>query len=399
MTISTGISPKIDESIHSFFLRVIIRTGWEDFTTIITHGGWGNTPSIPYELRCETNSYDRRHLFELFERQFYVGRKLSLFDNVFLHTRLFREAFFPDKKKSSCGSIVPLRFCYCCIEAQLVEQGFSYFKLDWLNAISCNVHLVPLHKIRNDLSFSKTRDTLKSIIFAEWNKIRDLVSAEVSHPTVVGKESSYNDVKKMLAISFTDCAKRDLIGYFMKLTDYYPSGLFSVADYGLLSKQDRYFLSMKKRMAFLKEQLEDAYNYELEDNYSSFMEHCNNFIEHKRVVCFGIERYVMKSKRQQCLDCLMNNPIDSRSCLAAGVISYPARVFPKQENICDKFLHDIERGVESYQKRLKVDYGERFVRGAIERSREIHASGGLDSYRKERESRLKQAAEALVDLT
>lgn len=399
MAISIGMSPKIDESIHSFFLRIILLTGWEDFTTIITHGGWGNAPSIPYEVRRKINSHDVHHLFYLFEKQFYAGKKQSLFDNRFSHASLFREAFFPDKKKRSCGSRVPLRFCHYCIEAQLVEQGFSYFKLDWLNANFCNIHLVPLHKIRMDLSFSKTRDTLKSIILAEWNKISDLVSAEVSHPTVVGNESRYDDLKEMLVVSFAPCAKRDLIGYFMRLTYYYPSGLFSVADYGLLSKQDRYFLSMKKRRAFLKEKLEDAYNYELENNYSFFMESCNNFIEYKREVCFGTEHHVMKSKNQQCLDCLMNKPIDSRSCSTAGIISYPARVLPQQENICDKFLYDIEREVESYQKRLKVDYGERFVRGAIEKSREIHASGGLDSYRKKRESRLKLAAKALVELT
>lgn len=61
------------------------------------------------------------------------------------------------------------------------------------------------------------------------------------------------------------------------------------------------------------------------------------------------------------------------------------------------FLDNIENRVELYQKRLKVDYGEQFLRRSIEKSRVILAAGGLDSYRKKRESRLKQAAKALAD--
>ncbi|MFS1161262.1 hypothetical protein [Aeromonas salmonicida] len=399
MTINVGISPKIDESIQSFIFRIIIRTGWEDFSTVITHGGWGKIPSVPYDIRCDINSHDWCFLFEKFESQLYVGKDFSLFRNRFSHATLFRETFFPNKKKSSCGSSVPLRFCRFCIENQLVEQGFSYFKLDWLNKKFCNVHSVPLHKIRDCLSISETRDTLKSIIFAEWDKISDFISMELSHSTVVSKKPRFDDAKAMLAISFANCAKRDLIRYFTNQKDCCPNGLFSVADYGLLSEQDRYLIFVKRKVAFLKKQLEDAYDYGLENSYSSLMGYCNRFIEYKRVIFFGVEHYIMKSKERQCLACLMDNCIYFRSCSAVGVISYPTGVDPKQENICDKFLDDIERRVELYQKQLKVDYGERFVRRSIERSKEIRASGGLELYRIKRKSRLKLAAKALDDLT
>lgn len=390
-----GMSPKLDESIHSFFLRIMLRTGRENFTTIITQGGWGDTPSIPYEIRNELDMHDAHLFFYLFERRSY--RKVNLFDNDFSNVTLFRKTFFPDKKKSSCGRSVPLRFCPLCIEAQLVEQGYSYFKSDWLNTTFCKIHFVPLQEVKRSLSYSKTRDSLKSIIFAEWNKVSDSVSVVVSHPTVVVKELNLDDVKERLAISFAPCAKDFLLGYFVRLTNYYPSGCFSVVDYGCLSENDKYFLSRKKRRDFLKTRLEEAYNYELDNNCSSFMEHCSKFIEFKVVVYFGVDHYIVKSKSKKCLDCLRHKPMDSNTCSAVETINCLAIVLPKQGNICDMFLDNIEKRVELYQKRLKVDYGERFVRRSIEKSRVIFASGGLDSYRKKRESRLKQAAKALAD--
>lgn len=206
-----------------------------------------------------------------------------------------------------------MRFCPYCIEAQLVEQGYFYLKSDWLNTTFCKIHFIPLQEVKRGLSYSKTRDSLKSIIFAEWSKISDSVSAVVSHPTVVLKELNLDNVKERLAINFAPCAKDFLLGYFMRLADYYPSDYFSVVDYGCLSKSDKYFLSRKKRRDFLKIRLEEAYNYELENNYSSFMEYCSKFIEFKVVVYFGVESYIVKSKGKKCLDCLRYKPIDANN--------------------------------------------------------------------------------------
>lgn len=391
-------SPKYDESIHSFFLRIMLRAGLEDFTTIITLGGWGETPSIPYDVRHELNNYSVYFLFELFEKQFHLENCQGLFDNRLSYIHLFNEAFFPDKKKSFCGSRLPLRFCLHCIEEQLLDEGFTYFKLDWLSETFCNVHFTPLHKIRKGLSFSKTRDTLKSITLAEWNEISDFISIETLHPTVFGKKSSSDDFIEKTSVCFAPCAKKDLIKYFMNRMDYYPKGCFSVADYGFLSEIQRKMCFSKNKRSFLEKQLEDAYEYELENNYSFLMEFCNKAIEINKVSCFDIDYWVMKSNSKKCLDCVINNSVDSKSCPAMDMISYPAKVFFKQENICDKYLYDLEMRVEFYQNRLRVNYGERFVWGSIEKSRAIHYSGGLDSYRKRREIRLKLAAKALVDL-
>ena len=68
------MSPKLDESIHSFFLRIMLRTGRENFTTIITQGGWGDTPSIPYEIRNELDMHDAHLFFYLFETN--IWRKI-----------------------------------------------------------------------------------------------------------------------------------------------------------------------------------------------------------------------------------------------------------------------------------------------------------------------------------
>lgn len=359
MVRSIVASPKYDESIHSFFLRVMLRAGLEDFTTIITLGGWGEIPSIPYDVRHELNKYDICFLFELFEKQFHLGNCQGLFDNRLSYIHPFNEAFFPDKKKSFCGSRLPLRFCRRCIEEQLLNEGFTYFKLDWLSVGFCNVHYTPLHKIRDGLSFSKTRDTLKSIILAEWNEVSDSISIEASHPAVFGKKSNSGNFIEKTSVSFTPCAKRDLIKYFMKRADYYPEGCFSVADYGLISEIQRNMVFNKNKMDLIETQLEDAYEYELEKNYSLLMGFCKKNLKINKISFFNIDHWVIKSNTMQCLDCLRGSYFDSHSCPSLGVIYYPAKIFSEQRNICDKFLCSIEERVEFYQNWLRLS-GERW---------------------------------------
>ena len=66
MSQASGICPQSDESLQSFILRVMIRVGWSDVTTLITHGGWGNNPSVPYEIKQEFDAFNASVLLDLF---------------------------------------------------------------------------------------------------------------------------------------------------------------------------------------------------------------------------------------------------------------------------------------------------------------------------------------------
>lgn len=121
MSQASGICHQSDELLQSFILRVMIRVGWSDVTTLITYGGWGNNPSVSYEIKQEFDAFNASVLLDLFENQYYANKKYSLFNKRFLHISLFQETFFPHKKKTFCGSRVPLRFCRACIEKQIYE--------------------------------------------------------------------------------------------------------------------------------------------------------------------------------------------------------------------------------------------------------------------------------------
>lgn len=58
MNITKGLSPQSDESVQGFIFRVMLLNGWGDFTTLITHGGWGSEPSAPFESKQFFNVFD-----------------------------------------------------------------------------------------------------------------------------------------------------------------------------------------------------------------------------------------------------------------------------------------------------------------------------------------------------
>ncbi|WP_407228271.1 hypothetical protein [Escherichia coli] len=111
----------------------------------------------------------------------------------------------------------------------------------------CEIHATPLLKVKESLSLSKIKNTLKFVFLADWHEILDVVSEEVlledEHHKI--EESDLTRYNRML--SFSPCAKRGLVEYFMSSSDYYPTGCSSIADYGFLSKIQRDLLFKKKK--------------------------------------------------------------------------------------------------------------------------------------------------------
>lgn len=119
--------------------------------------GWGSEPSAPFESKQFFNVFDAYLLLNVFEKQLDKYTEYSLFSDRFSHINLFRETFFPRKRKASCGSSIPLRFCRFCIEDQLYDKGFSYFKLEWLTDTFCKAHLTLMYEFKKSSSFAKIK--------------------------------------------------------------------------------------------------------------------------------------------------------------------------------------------------------------------------------------------------
>ncbi|QDZ89050.1 hypothetical protein D0436_00480 [Shewanella decolorationis] len=391
------LSPQSDESVQGFIFRVMLLNGWGDFTTLITHGGWGSEPSAPFESKQFFNVFDACLLLNVFEKQLDKYTEYSLFSDRFSHINLFRETFFPHKRKASCGSSIPLRFCRFCIEEQLYDKGFSYFKLEWLTDTFCKTHLTPMYEFKKSSSLAKIKNSLMSVLLADWEAVEELLST----PSFCGEprqRSSLSLSRDERVVSFSPCAQRILVEYFMSHSDYYPTGCFSVADYGFLSAIQRKYFSKNQRRAQLTKNLEEVYEYEISSNYQRLMDFNAKNLELKQIRHFGKLHWLIKSKVRSCEFCFKHSSDEFRLCLAAGLIYYSGKGFSSKENLCDKSFERLELDIELHQRRLKISDGERVVCKSIEKSNHIAAVGGLEIYQRERELRLKAAAKALDSL-
>ncbi|OAA06231.1 hypothetical protein LT23_04461 [Klebsiella pneumoniae] len=389
-----GLGPQSDESVQGFILRVMLRNGWSDFTTLITNGGWGSEPSVPFEPKQFFNVFDAYLLLNIFEKQLDRHTEYSLFSDRFSHINLFLETFFPHKRKASCGSSIPLRFCRFCIEDQLDDKGFSYFKLEWLTDKFCKTHLTPMYEFKKNSSFAKIKNALMSVLLADWEEVEDLLSI----PSFLGEPHQRSNLSLSgdeRIVSFSPCAQRILVEYFMSRSDYYPTGCFSVADYGFLSAIQRNYFSKNQRRAQLTKNLEEVYEYEISYNYQRLMDFNVENLELKQIRHFGKLHWLIKSKVRSCESCFKHRSDDFRLCLAAGLIYYSGKGFSSKENLCDKSFERLELDIEFHQRRLKISDGERVVCKSIEKSNHIAAVGGPEIYQRERELRLKAAAKAL----
>ncbi|EIU7557774.1 hypothetical protein AB7W40_16725 [Providencia rettgeri] len=380
-----GFGPMPDESLNSFIYRVLRRSGHRCFHSILMAGGWGDKPSVPLSAKHEFKFLDRYLKLDLYERTFRQEKnQVSIFSNPISHVNNLNKTFSPTKYVKSCGNTIQIKFCRKCIDVQIKESGFSYFKYEWLYEDFCKVHQSILHAIDSRVSRKEIFEVVQYILSGNCVdrflcKTLDGFYAYTSWPL------SKSEIK------FAPCVKPLLINHFKSKSTCYHNGYTELVDYGYLTNKERQATIKHKRSEEIKFSLEEYLDFYLEFDYESIIEFLKEQLKlqsfslakanlHKRIY------KVWKDRKSNCSLCKINInfgemcPVAEQSQVYFKKAVSILDVHIPPRNICEDKLSEMIDKVYSHQENIGVRDGEILVRKNIEKY-ELHSSyGGEKAY-------------------
>ncbi|EKF9860899.1 hypothetical protein O1D31_003049 [Vibrio cholerae] len=288
-----GFGPALDESLQSFIFRVLDRNGYCDLSTIVTGGGWGGKPSVPYHARSEFEVIEPEVLFKLYEKNIKVNQ--TCFSSLFFQYHSFIETFYPEKQKSYSGQHVQIRYCQECLEKQLHELGYAYFKADWVNAGNCSVHSCQLCIVSHELSRGETTKAIKDILIGKGALERktDLKIA------IVEQHPPFSEV----GLLFANCAKEAIFDYIFFDEKLCPDDYTDLIPTGLLRQENSHHPTWGARRASLLRDIECYYEQAIEKSYLQMMSYISDtmLIESSSPKVCG--KFQLKVAAESCDDC------------------------------------------------------------------------------------------------
>jgi len=367
--VSDGLGPVLGESLNSFIYRVLVRTGYRNFSTVLTSYGWVIKPSVPFEARKEFEIFDSSELLKLFERSIVYNQKISIFHRHFEHllvpdnntqsnqqkTTSFREVFYPMKRKGSAGQSAEISFCNKCIQDQIKQHGFAFFKLEWEHEARCLSHSKRLLKLGHTSSLAQIVNNIQQVL---KGKI-PLLSIEVQknlHKLSIGGRSGFS----FMATKFAPCAQKAVVKYLTNNSNYYPAGYNELVDYKLLNDIDRVLLGKWRLRKFINMFIEDFYEEATENDYDGLMTFLNAEMELVKVyyeddIVRTGERWLVKNKNINCHKCAFSLTIGTNECPASKLIlkwrDYPLedRLVSIDATICDKKIGELDYQIYLHQ--------------------------------------------------
>lgn len=391
--------PALGESLQSFIFRVLCRNGHNDFSTVLTHGGWGNKPSVPLYAQKEFEVFSSRELLRVFETSTIYDKRHSIFDCHFEHlfplekysTRynhgrgnLFREAFYPKAEKHYAGRSMIVRYCVDCIRLQIRQNGFAFFKKDWDYQVKCDIHSKPLRVLCHTLSLPNVVAAVKQVLKGEL--------PEQSHEL---REHVFDSVEKVNLVSrciikLAPCAKTAIINYLTTRCKFYPKGYTELVDYGFFTEQGKIIFAKWRLRQKLELRLEEFYEAAMEQDYDATMAFLNQRMDLIRVryvddTIQSDTRWLLKSKVIDCSACAVTHNIRPEKCSASKLI-YLHRdpliryLSPSPfTDICNQKLIDLKSQIIKHQNYHGVEVGERFVDYKMKRAELIKQTGGVNA--------------------
>lgn len=137
--------PVLDESLHSYILRLTLITEANDLSSVINsrEGSWANLLRIPPQIKRYIKSVRRYDLFTTIKNSFPSS---SFYFPIEAIQKTYHELRF-DSKTYSKKRDMPIHFCEECFKDQLAKLGFTYFHYYWSFQNSCTIHHTPLSRL------------------------------------------------------------------------------------------------------------------------------------------------------------------------------------------------------------------------------------------------------------
>ncbi len=406
-----SFGPMPEESLQGFIFRVLVRTGYSEFATVLTNTGWGNRPSVPLAAKEEFDVFSRRELLRFFEQTALYGQKYSIFDSHFEHlfpkedssrykkgeVPSFKDVFFPVKEKKQAGTSIPVKYCDECIQEHIEQNGFAVFKLSWNHQNTCELHLKPLSSIGYTYSFKDKVEAVKNVLngaLSSKHYKTEMHDFDARVDTYISFEST----------RLAPCAKSAIVTHLVANCKFYPSGYSELVDYGFLTKYGKGVFSKWQLRRALDLFTEDFYQSALEQDYKSTMQFlCENMelvkVNYVNTIVRSDYRWLLKCKTMDCSRCAVTNNIGLQKCSASRLIhiqkikneglSSQFSLFPPSqlsEYLCDDKLRHLGTQVYDYQDEQGVKFGEREVRYQIERRQLERLVGQINSLREDLKS-------------
>lgn len=288
-----GFGPAFGESLQSFIFRVLFRAGYSDFSTIVTGGGWGDKPRVPYHARSEFEIIDPEELFRLYEKNTKGNQTCFSSPSSLKHS--FIETFYPEKQKSYSGQHIQIRYCQNCIEKQLYELGYAYFKAVWLNLGNCSVHSCQLSIMSYGLSRGETIKTIKEILTGK-GALERKTGSEVA---VVEPYPPFSEVD----LFFATCAKEAIFDYIFFDEELCPDDYTDLIPTGLLRQENSHHPTWGARRASLLRDIECYYEQAIEKSYLQMMSYISNTMLIESSFLKGCGKFQLKVAAESCDDC------------------------------------------------------------------------------------------------
>ncbi|KPZ71263.1 hypothetical protein AN944_01638 [Shewanella sp. P1-14-1] len=377
-----GLVPAINESLNSFIFRTLSRFGYWDFGTIIQQGGWGDEPKVPISAKGIFQIFEKAALLKLYEQTYLHDSKQSIFSNSLAYLEHFDSTFNPNKKSTTCGKLLPVRFCPFCIKEQLSNLGYSYFKVEWDRLSWCAVHLINLQQVPTKTSSKEVIKLISGVLKGEHLSGLALPVAQL--------KNSRAAVLSNVVTRIAPCGKQLIINYLVNNIKFFPEGYFDIFDYGCLESNQLQALNKHRLREEVTFNTDDFLEIALQNDYRNVM---NFFIEELELFFFPIWRHkdsensrcTLKSQKSNCSKCNYRDFTTWLDCPVAVryQIYAPKKYILKvgsYSNIANNLIADYLVKVRGFQDSLGVREGEVKVRKDIESYKMYAGFGGKERY-------------------
>jgi hypothetical protein len=192
-----------DELIHSFIYRTHKINGISKLSNIVSASGqWQNSPGILPSTIDLYYPIDEQKILKMLQDIEFIKTPKRLFEFPFNYRIVFRDFFNGTRLngENSKEQSQEITFCQYCIQEQLKNIGFAYFKSSWYGKSYCKLHASTLLTLKR-ASRHVAINTLENIL--RGNIPENAVSVSTfSRKENDGKEHHDNKKQKNYAYCF-----------------------------------------------------------------------------------------------------------------------------------------------------------------------------------------------------
>lgn len=154
-----------DESLYSFIYRTQWLKGFMQTQNLITlSGNWKAFPQVIPALIPYYKNHHEKELITLLNASGVISRENYWLNPLFYFQESLEHIFFSTEKIIKSSRVIPILFCHECIKESIYNNGFGYFKTEWLFYDYCKIHKDKLFRIIEKSNNEGIRYALSGII-------------------------------------------------------------------------------------------------------------------------------------------------------------------------------------------------------------------------------------------